>query len=187
MNGINPESGNEINALVDTGSARSLVNANKIKNINFDSYFPPLFSVDGKRPNVIGTKILNVFIDHYVTKFEFIIITDMLFEAIIGINFLSGNKIIITFHLRETAINNIEMMLKHDIIRPSTSAWRAPVTMPEKKDGSRYPLPNIRELIERLCGSRYFTTLDISNAPVYSINEFNFIPFGITSAPAAFQ
>jgi hypothetical protein len=66
-------------------------------------------------------------------------------------------------------------------IRPSTSAFGAPVVFAKKADGTlrfcldyralnnltvknRYPLPKIDELLDQLHGAKYFTSLDLSSA-----------------------
>jgi hypothetical protein len=124
---------------------------------------------------------------------------------------------------KETQIINeqIQDMLESHIIRPSSSPWSSPVVIIKKKDGSPrfcvdyrrlnliterdvYPLPRIDDILDRLAGSQYFTTLDLKagywQIPIDEqdkkktafvttdgLYEFNVLPFGLSNAPATFQ
>lgn len=81
--------------------------------------------------------------------------------------------------------NQVEQLLKHNVIQPSFSPWSAPVHLvPKKLDASgeqkyrmvvdyrklneitlddKYPLPNINDLFDKLGNSIYFTTLDLAS------------------------
>jgi hypothetical protein len=68
----------------------------------------------------------------------------------------------------------------------------------------RYPLPLIEDLIDRLRGARYFSSIDMENG-FFQVRvqedskkytsfvvpsgqyEFNYVPFGLTNAPAVFM
>jgi len=76
--------------------------------------------------------------------------------------------------------NEIDEMLKQDLIQPSTSPWSFPVVVVKKKNGKfrfcvnykplndvtkkdNYPLPRIDEILDSLKDAKWFTTLDLAS------------------------
>ena len=74
----------------------------------------------------------------------------------------------------------IENILKHGVIKPSSSPWASPIVLVRKKDGTTrfcvdyrrlnsatvkdsYPLPRIDDSIDALSGSCWFSTLDLAS------------------------
>jgi hypothetical protein len=124
-------------------------------------------------------------------------------------------------HELEVLANYIEENLRSGFIRPSSSPVGAPILFVKKKDGSlrlcvdyrnlnsvtiknQYPLPLINETLDRLCGARFFTKIDLRNGYYqlrikegdewktafktrYGHYEYQVMPFGLTNAPASFQ
>lgn len=82
----------------------------------------------------------------------------------------------------ESEVNHqVEEMLSNHIIRPSKSPWNAPILLVKKKDNSTrfvcdfrglnnttkkdtYPLPQIKDMIDKMHGMRYWSALDAASA-----------------------
>ena len=122
---------------------------------------------------------------------------------------------------RDTVMKDLSEMEEAGIIKQSTSEWASPIVLVPKKDGTlrmcvdyrklnsvseadAYPMPRIDELIDRLGGAKYISTLDLTRGywqvPVakssqpktafttpFGLFEFVVMPFGLHGAPATFQ
>ena len=115
---------------------------------------------------------------------------------------------------------NVEEMRRNNIIRPSESPWNCPIILLKKIGKSRfvsdfrelnkktksdtYPLPNIKDCVERMEGTKFWTTLDAASAywsveleekdrekTAFSVPqgkfEFNVMTFGLRNAGATYQ
>ena len=115
----------------------------------------------------------------------------------------------------------VHQMLDNGIIRHSNSPWASRVILVTKKDGTKrfavdyralndctkkdsYPIPEVKDIIDKLEGSRYFSTLDGASAywsiPIAEIDrektafltprgqfEFCVMAFGLCNAPSSYQ
>ena len=125
------------------------------------------------------------------------------------------------FSEREIVRAQVDEWLENGIVEPSSSEYCSPVVVVRKKDGTprvcidyrklnraiikdRFPLPLIEDILDRLQGSRVFSTIDLKNAFfhvdvdkesrkftsfVTSEGQYQFlkVPFGLCNSPAVFQ
>ncbi|KAL2444003.1 Transposon Tf2-6 polyprotein [Exophiala dermatitidis] len=121
----------------------------------------------------------------------------------------------------EAAKKYINDMLAKGFIRPSSSPIASPVILVKKPGGglrfcvdyralnaitikNRYPIPKIRETLDRLCKAKYYTKFDViaafnrlrmkegdewKTAFVTRFGQFEYLvmPFGLCNAPSSFQ
>eukprot|EP00731_Ephydatia_muelleri_P031382 Em0022g896a len=124
-------------------------------------------------------------------------------------------------HRKEQVNKLLHEMQENDIIHPSSSPWASPIVLVQKKDESvrfcidyrklnavttkdAYPLPRIDDTLDTLCGSKWFSTLDLLSGywqvemspedrhktafcTPQGLFEFKVMPFGLCNAPATFQ
>ena len=115
----------------------------------------------------------------------------------------------------------VKALLEQGLIRPSTSPYGAPVLLVSKPDGTwrmcidyralnqittknSYPLPRIDDLLDRIQGAKYFSTLDLMSGyhqlrlrdsdviktafkTTVGLYEYRVLSFGLTNAPSVFQ
>lgn len=87
----------------------------------------------------------------------------------------------VSYHLQKIIDEEIENMLKLDVIEPSKSEYSSPIMLVQKSDGTyrfvvdfrkvnqvslkpAYPLPFIHEILDQLGQAKYLTSLDIKSA-----------------------
>jgi hypothetical protein len=124
------------------------------------------------------------------------------------------------FELKELE-NQVNDMIQKGWIRPSDSPWSSPVLFTKKSNGKlrlcvdyrrintltkpdAYQLPRIDDNLDRLGGSQYFSTIDLSSGfhqlPMQKDSiqltafgsrvghyEYTVMPFGLRNAPSSFQ
>ena len=122
----------------------------------------------------------------------------------------------VPYHMQTEMDEQIDNMLKKDVITPSKSPWASGIVLVKKKNGSKqfcveyrrlndvtikdaYPLPRIDESLDQLAGSQWFSCLDM-NSGYWQVEldsedrkksallfEFKVLPSGLCNAPATFE
>ena len=86
----------------------------------------------------------------------------------------------VPYHMQKEMDEQIDTMLKKDVITPSKSPWASGIVLVKKKDGSKrfcmdyrhlnditikdaYPLPRIDKSLDQLAGSKWFSCLDMNS------------------------
>ena len=127
----------------------------------------------------------------------------------------------IPFAWEEDVNAQVEQMWKNGIIRPSSSPWNSPIILVDKKDNTKrfvcdyrnlnsvtkkdtYPLPHIHDVIDKMHGSIYWSSLDAASAywamPIREVDkektafsaprgkfEFNVTSYGLCNAGPSYQ
>ena len=122
---------------------------------------------------------------------------------------------------QEVVRGEIKKLEGQGIIQKSRSPWSSPIVLVKKKDGSprlcvdyrrlnnitvddRFPLPSIEELLVKVRGGLYFSTIDLKSGyhqiPVHpddrektaficddALYEYLYLPFGVKNAPSHFS
>ncbi len=122
---------------------------------------------------------------------------------------------------RHAIEEEVQEMLRLGVIEPSRSPWSSPIVMVPKPDDTLrfcndfrqlnevsefdgYPMPRVDELLDRLGGTRYISTLDLTKGywqvplteeakPKTAFStpsghwQYRVLPFGLHGAPATFQ
>ncbi|GBM30936.1 Retrovirus-related Pol polyprotein from transposon 297 [Araneus ventricosus] len=125
------------------------------------------------------------------------------------------------FSEKKIVQSQVAEWLEQGIVEPCSSEYSSPVVIVRKKDGTprvfidfrrlnkvvvkdRFPLPLIEDILDRLQGSRVFSTIDLKNAFFHvDVNkdsrkytsfvthegQYQFLqaPFGLCNSPAVFQ
>ena len=125
------------------------------------------------------------------------------------------------FSVNQEIAKLLRDMQESGVIQPSESPWASPVVLVRKKDASHrfcvdyrglnsltkpdtYPLPRIDDLLDKLAGAKYFSTLDLASGfwqikvhhtsrektafvTRHGLYEFRVMPFGLCNAPSVFQ
>ncbi|KAK8761932.1 hypothetical protein V5799_026804 [Amblyomma americanum] len=82
---------------------------------------------------------------------------------------------------RQAIRDQVEEILRDDVIQPSNNPWAAPVVLVRKKDGALrfcvdyrrlnnitkkdvYPLRRIDDTLDHLCNAKYFSSMDLNSS-----------------------
>ncbi|GJP42894.1 hypothetical protein CLOM_g2424 [Closterium sp. NIES-68] len=121
----------------------------------------------------------------------------------------------------EEVQQQLDYLLTKGFIRPSTSPYAAPILFTPKRDGgfrrcreyralnritikSRYPIPRVDELLDQLCGAKFFSKNDLRGGyheirvaaedchktafrTRYDSYKYLVMPFGLPNVPSTFQ
>ncbi|GBO35953.1 Retrovirus-related Pol polyprotein from transposon 297 [Araneus ventricosus] len=205
-----------VNLLIDTGSQATLLRKSVFDKLNMCKLYPLNLPLSGFRKckvNPLGYFKGNIKIDDFKCNTDIYVVENnvMSYDVIIGMNVLMQG---------ETVINEDGIVIKEKFQRleevdslsvlpidftPNEGELNIGPDVPNIfKDKDRFPLPLIEDILDRLQGSRVFSTIDLKNAFFHvDVNkdsrkytsfvthegQYQFLkfPFGLCISPAVFQ
>ncbi|GBM01009.1 Retrovirus-related Pol polyprotein from transposon 297 [Araneus ventricosus] len=206
-----------VNSLIDTGSQATLLRKSVFDKLNICKLYPLNLSLSGFgkcKVNPLGYFKGNIKIADFKCNADIYVVEKnvMSYDVIVGMNVLMQEKKIVQTQVAE--------WLEQGIVEPCSSEYSSPVAIVRKKDGiprvcidyrklnkvvikDRFPLPLIEDILDRLQGSRVFSTIDLKAFFHVDVNkdsrkyisfvthegqyQFLKVPFGLCNSPAVFQ
>ncbi|GBN16861.1 Retrovirus-related Pol polyprotein from transposon 297 [Araneus ventricosus] len=217
-----------VNSLIDTGSQATLLRKSVFDKLNICKLYPLNLSLSGFgkcKVNPLGYFKGNIKIDDFKCNADIYVVENnvMSYDVIVGMNVLMQGETPrrLPFSEKKIVQTQVADWLEQGIVKPCSSEYSSPVVIVRKKDGTlrvcidyrklnkvvvkdRFPLPLIEDILDRLQGSRVFSTIDLKNAFFHvDVNkdsrkytsfvthegqyQFLKVPFGLCNSPAVFQ
>ncbi|GBM43296.1 Retrovirus-related Pol polyprotein from transposon 297 [Araneus ventricosus] len=217
-----------VNSLIDTGSQAKLLRKSVFDKLNICKLYPLNLSLSGFgkcKVNPLGYFKGNIKIDDFKCNADIYVVENnvMSYDVIVGMNVLMQGETPrrLPFSEKKIVQTQVAQWLEQGIVEPCSSEYSSPVVIVRKKDGTprvcidyrklnkvvvkdRFPLPLIEDILDRLQGSRVFSTIDLKNAFFHvDVNkdsrkytsfvthegqyQFLKVPFGLCNSPAVFQ
>ncbi|GBL87983.1 Retrovirus-related Pol polyprotein from transposon 297 [Araneus ventricosus] len=214
-----------VNSRIDTGSQATFLRKSVFDKLNMCKLYPLNLSLSGFgkcKVNPLGYFKGNIKIDDFKCNADICVIENniMSYDAIVGMNVLMQASYITVFREKNVQTQVAEW-LEQGLVEPCSSEYNSSVVIVRKKNGTprvcidyrrlnkvvvkdRFPLPLIEDILDRLQGSRVFSTIDLKNAFLHvDVNkdsrkytsfvahegqyQFLKVPFGLCNPPAVFQ
>ncbi|GBO45647.1 Retrovirus-related Pol polyprotein from transposon 297 [Araneus ventricosus] len=217
-----------VNSLIDTGSQATLLRKSVFDKVNICKLYPLNLSLSGFgkcKVNPLGYFKGNIKIDDFKCDADIYVVENnvMSYDVIVGMNVLMQGETPrrLPFSEKKIVQTQVAEWLEQGIVEPCFTEYSSPVVIVRKKDGTprvcidyrklnkvvvkdRFPLPLIEDILDRLQGSRVFSTIDLKNAFFHvDVNkdsrkytsfvthegqyQFLKVPFGLCNSPAVFQ
>ncbi|XP_070072240.1 uncharacterized protein [Drosophila takahashii] len=208
--------GKTFHATLDTGASRSFISAKVANDIgsadNRRDVRTKISLADGSTTDVTHALTTTVTLGRDTAKTTLLVLSSILDEIILGIDFLCGIKTTIQ-------CGKAQLSLSYDSPPPTNRSQPPTVTPRQPLDNRRpdyrqlnahsvpdaYPLPRIGHILERLRNAKFISTLDLKSGywqipvapdsractaftvPGRGLFQWKVMPFGLHSAPATFQ
>ncbi|GBM70489.1 Retrovirus-related Pol polyprotein from transposon 297 [Araneus ventricosus] len=217
-----------VNSLIDTGSQATLLRKSVFDKLNMCKLYPLNLSLSGFgkcKVNTLGYFKGNIKIHDFKCNADIYVVENNVtsYDVIVGMNVLMQGETPrrLPFSEKKIVQTQVAEWLEQGIVEPCSSEYSIPVVIVRKNDGTprvcidyrklnkvivkdRFPLPLIEDILDRLIGSRVFSTIDLKNAFFHvDVNkdsrkytsfvthegqyQFFKVPFVFCNPPAVFQ